>query len=330
MTNFVKYALDNGGQIVPLFLDFKYTNGTGIFNPSVYYDEVMDKLLVNIRHCQYTLYHSEKCRFDSQWGPLTYLNPEHDMTLTTTNYLCELNKQSLEIEKTSKIDTSKLDVRPIWEFVGLEDVRLIRWNNKLYGTGVRRDTTPHGEGRMEMSTIEIDGEVVRETDRFRIPSTGDNNSYCEKNWMPIQEMPFHYMKWCNPSEIVKVNLDTVKTTTIHSGEYRYFYKDFRGGSQVIRLNKDYSFACVHTVNLYKSEIGAKNATYRHCFIFWNNDWTQNRWTNEFSFLGGEIEFCTGMTKYKDDFLLSFGFQDNCSYLLKVPATLMEQICLETW
>ena len=133
------------------------------------------------------------------------------MTLTTTNYLSELDKNTLETTKILRIDTSKLDVKPIWEFVGLEDVRLARWNGTLYGSGVRRDTTPHGQGRMELSGIELTETSAIEFSRFRIASTGDDSSYCEKNWMPIQEMPFHFMKWCNPSEIVKVDLENNKT-----------------------------------------------------------------------------------------------------------------------
>jgi len=325
--NFVKFVLESGGSIQPLFLDFKLTNGTGIFNPSVYYDVATDKLLVNIRHCQYTLYHAEKCVFDSQWGPLSYLNPENDMTLTTTNYLCELNKDNFSIQKVLKIDTSKLDVKPIWEFVGLEDVRIVRWDNTLYATGVRRDTTPHGQGRMELSGIELNADSAKEFSRYRIKSTGDDNSYCEKNWMPIEHMPFHYMKWCNPSEIVKVDTENNTTQTVYLGTHRDFYKDFRGGSQVIKLNDNFNFACVHTVNLFKSEIGAKNAIYRHCLIFWDNDWNVHKWTPEFSFLNGDIEFCTGMTRFRDNFILTFGFQDNCSFVLSVPCHVMEQICL---
>jgi hypothetical protein len=32
---------------------------------------------------------------------------------------------------------------------------------------------------------------------------------------------------------------------------------------------------------------------------------------------GKIEFCCGLTPYKNDFLLTFGYQDNAAYLLKV-------------
>jgi hypothetical protein len=32
---------------------------------------------------------------------------------------------------------------------------------------------------------------------------------------------------------------------------------------------------------------------------------------------GKVEFCCGLTPYQDDFLITFGFQDNASYLLRV-------------
>lgn len=328
MINFCKQVLAVGGKIVPILLDFKYTNGTGIFNPSVYYDSALDKLLINIRHCQYILYHSEKNIFESQWGPLSYLNPENDMTLTTTNYICELNPETLRVELVNRIDTSKLDVKPIWEFVGLEDVRLVRWDNKLYATGVRRDTTTNGQGRMELSEVEYVNGATKEISRYRIPTTGPDNTYCEKNWMPIPEMPFHYVKWCNPTEIVHANMVDKITTQVYLGQSFNYPRDFRGGSQVIRLNDDYMFACVHTVYLFKSEIGAKNAIYRHCFIVWDNNWNVHKVTEEFSFLEGMIEFCTGMTKYNNDFILSFGFQDNACYLLRIPQQFMETLCLK--
>lgn len=324
--NLAKYVLNNGGSIVPLFLDFKYTNGTGIFNPSVFYDSVLDKLFVNIRHCQYTLYHSEKNKFESQWGPLSYLNPENDMTLTTTNYMCELDKNTLAIQSVLKVDTSMLDVKPIWEFVGLEDCRVVRWDNKLYITGVRRDTTTNGQGRMELSELEYTNNSIKEVSRYRIPSTANDASYCEKNWMPIDFMPYHYVKWSNPTEIVFADMHNKKTTQSFLGKSYNYPRDIRGGSQVIKLNNDYNFACGHTVNLFKSEIGAKDAVYRHCFIVWDNDWNVKTVTNQFAFLNASIEFSAGMTKFRDSFLVSFGLQDNCCYLLKIPQHLMETIC----
>ena len=323
MNNYVKYILENGGSISPLIIPSEYTKGTGLFNPSVYLDG--DNLLLNLRHCQYTIYHAEKNIFEHEYGPLVYLNPENDITLTTTNYLCKIN-DNLEIDSFMKVDTSLLDVKPIWEFVGLEDCRVVRWDNKLYLSGVRRDTTPNGVGRMELSEIQISNQVTKEISRFRIPAPGSDNTYCEKNWMPITDMLYHYVKWCNPTEVVKVDPVNKTCTTVYLDETKYtpLPYDFRGGSQVIPFG-EYRIALVHTVNLFKSEAGRKNATYRHCFIVWDKDWNIVKITEQFDFMGAEIEFCAGMTEYKGDIIVSFGFQDNAAYLLKIPRKNINEI-----
>ena len=123
MRNICKHSILKGGKITPLILPFKATNGLGLTNPSIL--KIKNRLYVNIRHVQYSLYHSEKDqKFQSPYGPLTYLNPEDDVTLTTRNFICELAPDSLEIINYKEVDTSMLDVKPIWEFVGLEDARI--------------------------------------------------------------------------------------------------------------------------------------------------------------------------------------------------------------
>jgi len=322
-----KTILNNGGSIHPLLLPFDKTNGTGIFNPSVYYDNELDKLYVNIRHCQVILYHAEQGLFENFFGPLHYGHPENDLTLTTTNYFGELNTNNFEYNFISKIDTSLLDIKPIWNFVGLEDCRIVKWNNKIYVSGVRRDTTTNGQGRIELSELNIENDLVKEISRNRLEPPNPA-SYCEKNWMPVIDSDFTYVKWCNPTEVVKADLETNTTNQIFLGNSFWYPRDFRGGSQVIDLNKDYRFCCVHTVGLFKSEQGRKNAIYRHCFIIWDKDWNIIRHTPEFSFLDAKIEFCAGLTKYKNNFLLSFGLQDNASYIVSIPQKLMEDICLK--
>jgi hypothetical protein len=318
---FVKFALDAGGSIRPLIIPAELTNGTGLFNPSVYKDR--DKLLVNVRHCQYTILHSEKGNFEHQWGPLVYLCPENDLTLTTTNYMCELD-DDLNISSYSAVDTSTLDVPPIWEFVGLEDARVFRWDGKLYMCGVRRDTTPNGQGRMELSEIVSRDGRYQEVSRFRIPAPTPNTSYCEKNWVPILDMPYHFVKWSNPTEIVRVDPVEETCESIFVGKHHPQPYDHRGSSQVIPFG-DYRISISHVLTkFHKSEAGRKNAQYRHCLIVWDKDWNVVKYSPAFHFMGGEIEFCCGMTEYKNNIIISFGFQDNAAYLVKVPKKAVEE------
>lgn len=320
MRIFVKEVLHNGGILKPLIIDSSETKGTGLFNPSIFNDN--GKLIANIRHCQYTIYHSEKNKFEHEWGPLVYLHPENDQTLTTTNWYCELD-DDLNIVVSKKVDTSELDVPPLWEFVGLEDVRIIKWENKLYYTGVRRDTTPNGVGRMELSEIILHNNFEpKEISRKRIPAPAPDDSYCEKNWMPILDMPYHYVKWSNPTEIVKFNPIDNSTEIVTSGEYIQTSHDYRGGSQVIRW-KDYYICVSHSVNLYRNEMGKKNADYFHSFIIWDKNWKVVKYTDLFKLLGAKIEFVSGICIFGEDVIITFGFQDNAAYALKVPSAYLE-------
>jgi len=324
--NFVKLALENGGSIKPLLISSKDLSGPSLTNPSVI---VVDgKILVNVRNVNYTLYHSELGRFEHAWGPLVYVHPENDSHLRTTNYILQLD-DNLDPIWYSKIDTSDFDTyQPQWDFVGLEDARLVRWNDKLFMCGVRRDTKTNGEGRMELSEIIINKSFVKEKLRYRIEPPNDPDSYCEKNWMPILDMPFHFVKWTNPTEVVKVNLKTRTSKTIFiSGNVISNLPDLRGSSQVIKY-KDFRICLVHDCNLFHNKMGQKDATYLHRFIIWDKDWNIVKISDAFSFMDGEIEFCCGMYFYKNDLLITFGFQDNAAFILQVPKQIIDNMIYE--
>lgn len=315
MNSLAHHALNNGGSIHPLIIPSELTGGTGLMNPSVFIDN--GKILVNLRHVNYTFYHSEVKLFQHPWGPLTYLHPENDIHLRTTNYYCELNNQ-FEISRFNKIDTSKFDTyEPQWDFVGLEDARLFRWDNKLYISGVRRDTTTNGEGRMELSEIEVTSDAVTEISRFRIPPPKDLNSYCEKNWMPVIDLPYHYIKWSNPTEVVSVDPINKTSKTEFLSNSIPLQRDLRGGSQVIAFG-DHRIAITHEVELFNSEVGRKDALYKHRVVMWDKNWNIVKHTDDFTIMDAHVEFAIGMCEYKNDVLITFGFQDNAAYLLRLP------------
>jgi len=315
-----KISLENGGFLKPLLLPTASIVGPSLCNPSVFVQE-NEEVLVNLRNINYVLYHSEKNKYEHSWGPLCYLHKENDLRLATNNILCKLDK-NLDIKSNNIINTSSLDETPLWEFVGLEDGRLVNWHNKLYLSGVRRDTTTHGQGRMELSELSVAENNVVEISRARIPAPGNNESYCEKNWMPVLDQEYTYVKWTNATEVVKFDPINKTCNTIFLKEYKQLYtNDLRGGSQVIPYKDNY-LAVVHESNLYKSEAGKKDATYRHRFVLWDKNWNLINLSDTFSFMDAKIEFCCGLAEYRDKLLLSFGFQDNASYLLGFPKKLL--------
>ena len=333
-SNLVKLALKQGGTLKPLIIPAEETEknanaglGTGLCNPSVYVDE-KEGILVNIRHVGYTMYHTE---FDQKYwglfGCMIYCNPEDFCYLETNNYLCKLD-DDLNISQYNHIKTGKHDVEPLWDFIGLEDARIFRWDNKLYSCGVRRDTETTGIGRMELCEIEYwkDGNLMEVTrDRIEVP----HESYLEKNWVPILDMPYHFVNWTNPLSIVKVNPKEKTSEVVIKKNRQQPLEgcDLRGGTQVISY-KDYYICITHECFFpwHPEGVGnGKDAHYYHRFIFWDKDWNLVKISKKFKFMDAMVEFVCGLDEYKGDLLITFGYQDNAAYILKMPSSILNLI-----
>jgi hypothetical protein len=325
--NLVQKAVAHGGKLAPLVIPKGLTSGTGLMNPSIFIDSDGD-ILVNLRHVNYTLYHAENSqKFPSRWGPLSYLHPEKDQRLVTENYICRLNKD-LEMTDYTKVEMLEKHT-PIWEFVGLEDARLVQWNNRYYLVGVRRDTTTNGQGRMEYSHIELDKDKweAYEFIRTRIPAPGADDSYCEKNWVPVLDKPFHFIKWTCPTELVKADAYEPVCEQVFVKDTVTPERDQRGSSHLVKWGNMY-VSIQHEVSLFKNYLQQKDAIYRHRLVLWDDQLNLIGLSNEFSFLDARVEFCVGAAVLDGDLLISFGFQDNAAFVLRTPGPVVEDLIVE--
>lgn len=328
-------ALALKGELTPLLVPLIEGLGPSLTNPSVLTDQTTGSVWVNLRNLNYVLYHSEHNNFEHPWGPIVYLHPESEHKLKTTNVLCKMKADLSGIKWHSIVDTSQLDVEPMWEFHGLEDGRLVAWEGKTYLCGVRRDTTPNGVGRMELSELVIDEQAssVAEISRYRIPIPGPNPdaSYCEKNWVPILDRAYEFVKWSNPLEAVTIDPATDITLTTILGKFdpTASTHDWRGGSQLLRVGNVYMHI-VHETNLYFTELKRKNATYRHRILLRDAVSLELVGKSEpFSFMDGKVEFCCGLAHHPTDpsrCLITFGFQDNAAFMLNIPTSELLLLC----
>ncbi len=327
----VHYALKRGGKIQPITLPKDLTSETGIMNPPIFIHN--GKVLMNVRHVNYTLYHSEGKKFPHTWGPLQYLHPENDISLTTHNIMTELD-YDFNVVSASRIKMNLDTGEPTWNFIGLEDGRLFSWDDRLFLCGVRRDAyDDQGTGRMEMCEIEYIDNEWQEIGRHPIPAPGKDDTFCEKNWMPIIDMPWHFVKWCNPVEIVKYDIDTRTTTTVvHDQEKTYkLPRDLRGGTQVYPIGEGRRMTFTHEVDLTRDAFSRKDGHYNHRIVVWDEDWNMVHHTQDFHFMGTQvdpttgyeynIEFATGMTFLNGEVIVAFGYQDNGTFLLRMPEKL---------
>jgi hypothetical protein len=218
---------------------------------------------------------------------------------------------------------------PIWEFVGLEDARLVQWNNEYYLIGVRRDTTTSGVGRMEYTQIDLnkDNWTAKEIHRKRIAAPLSDDSYCEKNWMPVIDKPYTFVKWTMPTEVVYSSPFGEDTEQLKLRQTPIPPKDQRGGSQIIKWGNMY-ICITHEVDLFKNYLDQKDAIYRHRLVIWDEQFNFAGLSQPFSFLDARVEFCVGAAQYDGNLLLSFGFQDNAAFVLSVPKIVVEELILE--
>lgn len=320
---------DGAGFIRPLIFNQDFSKSITLMNPSFYNDN--GHLLCNIRGVNYVLHHSEKGLIPHWAGPLQYVHPEDDIRLGTENYIVELDND-LNITAVHYVDM-KLNVKPNWGFTGLEDARVIRWGGKLYITGVRRDVKDNGEGRMELSELRPTPVLFEEISRQRISSTGDDTWYCEKNWMPIigSKVPdYTYMKWSNPTEIVRWDPINKKLSIIKKDDNQVnIGVEVRGGSHVLDIG-DYYIAFGHSVKLWKPYAGEKDSVYDAHLIVWDKDFNLVKITPGFHYCNSQIEFSCGLGfDNNHNLVLSFAEMDNASYLLTIdPQWLIDNLILK--
>ena len=325
--NLVKALLEDKESLIqPIYIKCDATNIGGLCNASLCYHNNI--LHVVLRNVEYTLHCSEgEEKYQSTYeGPVSYYHKDNDLRLKTVNYYGILNPYTLVLERYNKIDTSNCDTNPLWCFIGLEDARIVNWNNKYYAIGVRRDTTTNGQGRMEFSELVINENEVSEVNRIRIESP-DPSNYCDKNWMPIKNKPFHFVRWTNPVEVVETNLDSKTSKVIYRNNIKFdFPFELRGGSQLVEWTTNTYLSIIHECDFVAKNYNSnKNASYYHRFVLWNTDFSIKYISSSFNFMSAKIEFCIGLEIIEDYVIILFGYQDNSCYALKLKKNTLHNI-----
>jgi len=328
--HFVNYCLLGGAKVRRMDILMNDPFWPGYCNPSILYDGKTGNYKMIIRNVNYVLHgsqHPYKC--PSSWGPVLYSVPKEDSrNLKTINFLGESSNPMDGEWKFQVIQTTPYT--PKWEFQGQEDARLVRWNDRLYTTGVRRDDNPNGCGRMELMHISDtpNQESVNEISRRKVKALNEDAAYCEKNWMPILDLPYHYVQMTNPTVVVKTNPNSGLTEEVVrkekvSGLIDEKFDLLRGSSQVIRWG-DKWLALVHTCELWFTANNRKYARYCHCFVVWDNNWNIIKVSPLFSFADYNVEFTCGLCYHDGKFLIPFALQDNFPFLMEVDEEIIRK------
>ena len=316
--HFVNYCLMGGATVYPIDVDVHDPMWPGYCNPSIMWDEKDQNFKMIVRNVNHVLHGvGEPIKAAGHWGPVLYSIPNEDgRNLKTQNYIGVCKDPLKDPWEFQLIKTNPY--KPIWEFQGEEDARIVRWDDKLYATGVRRDDNTQGCGRMELMHLSENG--YQEVTRTRVGAVNEK-SYCEKNWMAIKDLPFYYVQQTNPTVVVKTDPKTgITQEVVHkehiSGLIDETFDLLRGSSTVIRWG-EYWMAIVHTCEMWYTANNRKYSRYCHCFVLWDEDWNIVKMSPLFSFADFNIEFTCGLEYHDGKFYIPFAIEDNFAYLMIV-------------
>lgn len=301
------FLVKRGAKIVSLLPETNGTTNTAFTNPSILSEK--DGMTVLLRSVNYAMHHNNSTLWNSPYGPVSYDHPDNDPSLRTENYLCRINGDG-ELDSSTLTRVEYMPYEPKWLFVGEEDARLVGWDGSLSLIGCRRDTDKLGTSRMEISTL--DGNRKTEVSRKRMPSTAE--TYCEKNWMPVLDEPYTFVRTANPLEIVRFDPESGNTETVLTKGATGNIGFLRGSSQVIKAEGK-RMALVHETQLWKTPQEERNAVYTHRFIIWDDEWNVERISIPFTFLSFDVEFSCGLAYRDGKLYIPFSVYDNAPFML---------------
>ena len=232
-----------------------------------------------------------------------YINKDK---IVTVNEYCELDKNFNFMKRKKFKNQDNLDDS---YYIGMEDVRLFKFKDKLYYSGV-------GQNDNHLVKVSIDEykPISSENKKeyiYRNFITYKNERDVEKNWVLFDnngEMNVIY-EWY-PLTIGKINDDNELIVT-DKKDMPFIFKNMRGSTNGIIINDEIWFLC-HLVS-YESR-----RHYYHCIVVLNKKTLElKKRSILFTFEGSPVEYCLGFIEDGNNFVFTYSIMDKNSYIYKV-------------
>ncbi len=192
--------------------------------------------------------------------------------------------------------------------LGLEDCRMIEWNQNVWFTCTTRDTNPFTTPQIVLCQLgENKGNITIPVQKL-IPLKGPDPDRCEKNWLPfVKDNQLHLIYSCSPFILYKFHPETNQCETILSYEHAHDLSRFRGSAAPIPFDEGHLMLVHETVQFPDG-----TRYYLHRFAYLDTDFTMKRISKPFIFLHLGIEFCCGMilNHAETELIMAFGIEDN--------------------
>lgn len=303
LNSLLKFALDNGGVNYPIDIPNTLKRGAISTNPScvVYKDD----LLVNTRLVNYVKAYLIN---DYKYGDFS---SNQDFFYSVNGY----NSQNVigcfvngSLNRCRYLGETQ-GLYPVY-YTGLEDVRLVVWNEKLYAYGTRLDVTD----RIAICFYELndDFQIVKET-----IVDSPTHSFTEKNWAAVEDRPFTFVYFTNPQTIIEVNPEDGTTKILSDNkEFANAPHHLRGNSNVIRFDDNRYIELVHETR-FNEVNGATSINYYLAFVLYDNDLNIIHASELFNFTQSLCEFSCGMCIQGDNVYIAYSELDASANMIMV-------------
>lgn len=237
-----------------------------------------------------------------------------DPTIRTKNFLVEYDKKFNVISQKEIVENLPRYRKQHVLVEGLEDCRLISYNNSWWITCTGFDFT--SEGVPQIALCKLDSKT---TDN-KVPVTqltvlqGPDKRRCEKNWLPfVKNNEIHVVYSYDPFIVFKPNIQTGECPKTISIIPNYDFSAFRGSAPPIEFDDGY-LLIVHEVVFSNN-----NRYYLHRLVQTDKDFNVTLLSKPFTFLHQGIEYTCGMTldHSHQNLIIALGIEDRNAYLCTV-------------
>ena len=313
MRSLVNFAIEHGGinTVIPTShelidnLNQLYNDRYHTTNPScvVYKND----FLINCRAINYT---KEYCSYK--------FNPtQHNINQIYPNNLEYINSFNILYYKDNVQYLSTPEGNFHSQYNGLEDVRMVVWNDKLYVYGTRWDIITN-KGRV--CIYELDDEL---NSVHCIVCDADWLMDCEKNWAAIEDKPFTFIYSTNPLVIIEINPETGEINVIKETSYNTNIPSLRGSTPLVKLPQGGYLTITHESPRYEGSIYELHYTER--FVIYTNDLNIGYVSQPFVFTNDLCEFCCGLQIYNDYVYVTYSELDCTANLLTFPLNILNDV-----
>lgn len=280
-----------------------------ILNPSICYHQ--NKLYISIRCVNYVVIKNNNQTLYKIQKNNNIINPTNDNPVSTLNLLATLD-DDLNIIDTKIIEYNRNLFTHKTSVIGIEDIRLISYDDDLYYIGNNRETTETNIPKMILGSIKNNNIIQLH---------GINDNECQKNWSPFihnNKLLFVYSFY--PLIILRPNIGTGLCSIIKKQNYNLNLSSFRGGSQGIWID-EFLYFFIHEVT-YEN-----HRTYYHRVVKMNNDLDIVDISIPFYLEDWGIEYISGgyYNKKQNTIYISWGKNDNKACLSEITKQQLDDL-----